>query len=268
METWQLLILALIQGITEFLPISSSAHLILPAQLLGWADQGLAFDVAVHLGTLSAVLLYFRNDLFQIARDWTLNSVGKAPSTLHSRQGWMLIWATIPAVVFGGIVSVTGLDDAMRSIAVIAATTLIFGALLGFADRRPNLTQPLEKLTLKQAMIIGFAQALAIIPGTSRSGITITVGLMLGLTREAASRFSFLLSIPIIVAATTLVTLKLVTSDVSVDWMAMFSGIVVAGISAYLCVHFFLAFINRIGMMPFVIYRMLLGLVLLGVLFV
>ncbi len=267
MDTLHLLILALIQGITEFLPVSSSAHLVLPSQLLGWADQGLAFDVAVHVGTLSAVLLYFRNDLLQIAKDWTLNAVGKAPATVQSRQGWMLIWATIPAVVFGGIVSVTGLDDAMRSLAVITATTLIFGALLGFADRRGSLTQPLEELTLKQAMIIGFAQALAIIPGTSRSGITITAALMLGLTRDAASRFSFLLSIPIIVAATTLVVLDLVTSGIAVNWLVLLSGALVAGISAYLCIHYFLAVINRIGMMPFVIYRLLLGCSLLAVMF-
>ena len=267
MDAFQLFILALIQGITEFLPISSSAHLILPSQILGWPDQGLAFDVAVHVGTLSAVLLYFRNDLMNIAKDWCLNTVGKGPKTLHSRQGWMLIWATIPAVAFGALVTVTGADEAMRSAAVIAATTLIFGTLLGLADRKCKLVQPLEKLTLKQAMIIGFAQALAIIPGTSRSGITMTAGLMLGLTREAASRFSFLLSIPIIVAATSLITLKLILSPDMVNWFELAYGAVIAGVSAYFCIHYFLAFINRIGMMPFVIYRLLLGLVLVGVLF-
>ncbi|MCL6270945.1 undecaprenyl-diphosphate phosphatase [Sansalvadorimonas sp. 2012CJ34-2] len=266
MDSLQLFILALVQGLTEFLPISSSAHLVLPSQILGWADQGLAFDVAVHLGTLSAVLLYFRNDLMQIIRDWTLNTVGRGPKTLHSRQGWFLIWATIPAVVFGGLVSVTGFDEMMRTTAVIAATTLIFGTLLGFADKRKNLTQPLEELTLKQVIIIGLAQAIAIIPGTSRSGITITAGLFLGLTREAAARFSFLMSIPVICAACLLVLLKLVTGTDPVHWGELGMGIVVSGISAYLCIHYFLAFINRIGMMPFVIYRLLLGLVLVGML--
>ncbi len=267
MDALQLLILAIIQGITEFLPVSSSAHLVLPSQLLGWPDQGLVFDVALHLGTLSAVLIYFRNDLIGIVRDWCLNTLGKGPKTVNSRQGWYLIWATIPAVVFGGLVSVTGFDDAMRSTAVITATTLIFGTLLGFADRRKNLVQPLDKLTLKQAMIIGFAQALAIIPGTSRSGITMTAALFLGLTREAAARFSFLLSIPIIVAACSLMLLKLLSSGVAVHWGELGIGVIASGMSAYLCIHYFLAFINRIGMMPFVIYRLLLGFVLLGVLF-
>ncbi|MTI12880.1 undecaprenyl-diphosphate phosphatase [Sansalvadorimonas verongulae] len=268
MDSLQLFILAVIQGITEFLPVSSSAHLVLPSQLLGWPDQGLTFDVALHLGTLTAVLLYFRNDLQGIVKDWCLNTVGKGPKTVNSRQGWYLIWATVPAVIFGGLVSVTGADDAMRSTAVIAATTLIFGSLLGFADRRKNLTQPLEKLTFKQAMIMGFAQALAIIPGTSRSGITMTAGLMMGLTRDAAARFSFLMSIPIIVAAGTLMILKLVSSGEVIHWGELAMGFAVSGISAYLCVHYFLAIINRIGMMPFVIYRLLLGIVLLGVLFV
>ena len=267
MDTLQLLFLALMQGITEFLPISSSAHLILPSQVLGWPDQGLAFDVAVHLGTLGAILAYFRNDLLAITRDWTLNVVGKAPKSMRSRQGWMLIWATIPAVAFGGFAAMTGLDDAMRSATVIAATTLIFGALLGFADYTGKRTESLRELTMRQAIFIGIAQALAIIPGTSRSGITITAGLMLGLTREAASRFSFLLSIPIIIAATALILFELITSDVAVDWLVLWGGVIVAGLSAYLCIHYFLAFINRIGMMPFVIYRMALGCTLLFVLF-
>ena len=267
MDTLQLLFLALMQGITEFLPISSSAHLILPSQVLGWPDQGLAFDVAVHLGTLAAILTYFRNDLTAIIQDWTLNVVGKAPKSLRSRQGWMLIWATIPAVAFGGFAAMTGLDDTMRSATVIAATTLIFGALLGFADYTGKRTESLRELTMKQAILIGLAQALAIIPGTSRSGITITAGLMLGLTREAASRFSFLLSIPIIIAATALILFELITSNVAVEWSVLLGGTMVAGLSAYYCIHYFLAFINRIGMVPFVIYRLALGCTLLFVIY-
>ena len=265
MDYIQHFILALIQGLTEFLPISSSAHLILPSKLLGWADQGIVFDVAVHLGTLSAVLLYFRKDIIVLTRDWVLNVAGRG-ATENSRMGWFLIWATIPAVIFGGFVSITGLDDAMRSIAVIASTTLLFGFLLGWADRRGTLKQGLDTLTFKQAMIIGFAQALAIIPGTSRSGITITAALMLGLTREAAARFSFLLSIPIILAANAKVMLDFVQEGVAVNWSLLSMGVVVSGISAYICIHYFLAFINRIGMMPFVVYRILLGLVLVGIL--
>ncbi len=265
METLHVIVLALIQGLTEFLPISSSAHLILPSQLLGWPDQGLAFDVAVHLGTLLAVVAYFRQDLIRMLVDWS-KSVTGGPSTQNSRMAWYLVWATFPAVIFGGFLSVTGLDDAMRSATLIAGTTLIFGALLGWADRKGKLSQPLEQLTLKQALIIGFAQAVALIPGTSRSGITLTAGLLLGLTRDAAARFSFLLSIPVIVAAGSLKILQLVSADVPVEWGILFSGIAISAVSAFVCIHYFLAFINRIGLMPFVIYRLLLGVVLLGVL--
>ncbi|MCK5893214.1 MAG: undecaprenyl-diphosphate phosphatase [Endozoicomonadaceae bacterium] len=263
METLHLIVLALIQGLTEFLPISSSAHLILPSQLLGWPDQGPTFDVAVHLGTLLAVLAYFRHDLVRIVVDWFRSVTGGSP-TSESRMAWYLVWATLPAVVFGGIFSLTGLDDTLRSTGLIAATTLVFGVLLGWADLTGKLTQSLETLTLKQAMIIGFVQAVALIPGTSRSGITITAGLFLGLTREASARFSFLLSIPVVVAASSLKILQLVFDDVTVDWGVLISGIALSAISAFICIHYFLALINRIGLMPFVIYRLLLGVFLLG----
>ena len=264
MDFLQIIVLALIQGITEFLPVSSSGHLILPAQLLGWSDQGLAFDVAVHIGTLAAVIGYFRNDILKIAIDWLGSLVGRG-STFNSRLGWYLIFATIPAVAFGFALKAIGLDEAMRTMGVIAGTTLIFGALLGWADLKGKRIQPLEKLTFRQAMIIGFAQAIALIPGTSRSGITMTAGLMLGLTREAAARFSFLLSIPVILGAGSLLTLDLVKDAAPVDWSVLLSGAVVAAVSAWVCIHYFLAFINRIGLMPFVIYRFCLGAVLLWV---
>ncbi|WP_299728328.1 undecaprenyl-diphosphate phosphatase [uncultured Endozoicomonas sp.] len=266
MDAFQTIILALIQGITEFLPISSSGHLILPAQLFGWTDQGLAFDVAVHMGTLTAVVVYFWKDLFAIAKDWLGSLVGKG-STFNSRLGWYLIFATLPAVVFGLALKSMGLDDAMRTVAVIAGTTLIFGALLGWADVKGTHVQPLDKMSFKQAMFIGFAQALALIPGTSRSGITMTAALMMGFTRDAAARFSFLLSIPVIVGAGSLLLLDLVKSTVPVDWNTLAMGTVVSAISAWVCVFCFLSFINRIGLMPFVVYRMILGVVLLGFVF-
>ena len=266
MDYIQVLILALVQGITEFLPISSSGHLILPAQLLGWEDQGLAFDVAVHIGTLGAVLAYFRKDVFAIAVDWLGSLVGKG-RTFNSRLGWYLIFATLPAVVFGLVLKSLGLDEAMRTVAVISGTTLIFGALLGWADLKGKRIQPLEEMTFKQAMLVGFAQAIALIPGTSRSGITMTAALMMGMTRDAAARFSFLLSIPVIVGAGTLLIKDLVESNVAVDWETLSMGAAAAFVSAWLCVHFFLAFINRIGLMPFVVYRMILGFVLLWFVF-
>ena len=267
MDTVQTIVLALIQGITEFLPISSSGHLILPAQLMGWADQGLAFDVAVHIGTLAAVIIYFWKDLFAIGKDWLGSLAGKG-ATLNSRLGWYLIVATVPAMVFGLVLKSMGLNDALRTIGVIAATTLIFGALLGFADVKGTHVRSLENLSLKQAMVIGFAQALALIPGTSRSGITMTAALMMGFTRDAAARFSFLLSIPVIVAAGSLLLWDLVQTAAPIDWQTLATGTVVSAISAWVCVYCFLSFINRIGLMPFVVYRMVLGVVLLGFLFV
>ena len=266
MDILQTVILALLQGITEFLPISSSGHLILPAQLFGWTDQGLAFDVAVHLGTLTAVIIYFWKDLLTIAQDWLRSLAGKG-ATVNSRLGWYLIFATLPAVFFGLILKQTGMDTAMRSVAVIAGTTMIFGAVLGWADYTGARVLPLEKITFRQAMLIGFAQALALIPGTSRSGITMTAALMMGFTREAAARFSFLLSIPVIVGAGSLLLVDLAKSTTPIDWQILSLGALVSAISAWLCVYFFLAFINRIGLMPFVIYRMILGVVLLGFVF-
>ena len=262
MDLLHIIILAVLQGLTEFLPVSSSGHLILPTVLLGWQDQGLAFDVAIHMGTLTAVMVYFRKDMALLIRDWTGSLTGKG-KTPHSRMAWFVGFATIPALAFGLIIKKTGVDDDLRTLAVITATTLIFGALLGVADHVSKRTVVLEKMTFRQAMVIGFSQALSLIPGTSRSGITMTAALMLGFTREAAARFSFLLSIPVILGAGALLTIDLFSSPVPVDWHAMITGTFISAISALLCIHLFLGIINRMGLMPFVIYRLALGLVLL-----
>ena len=262
MDFIQIAVLAILQGLTEFLPVSSSGHLVLPSVLLGWPDQGLAFDVAVHVGTLAAVVFYFRKDIFLLARDWLLSLVGKG-ATQNSRLAWYVILATIPAVAFGLLLKKAGLDEGLRSVSVITATTLIFGALLGIADHFSRSTVSIESMKFPQAMIIGLAQMLALIPGTSRSGITMTAALMLGFTREAAARFSFLLSIPIIVGAGSLLSIDLFQSTEAIDWSTMAIGALISSISAILCIHLFLGIINRMGLMPFVIYRLGLGLVLL-----
>ncbi|RUO62907.1 Undecaprenyl-diphosphatase [Pseudidiomarina planktonica] len=253
-------LLAIIQGLTEFLPISSSAHLILPSQLLGWQDQGLAFDVVVHLGTLLAVVTYFRAQVADLLVGWLGSFRGQHNE--HSRLAWLIIWATIPAALFG-LLAASSIEQYGRSALVIAVTTILFGLLLWWADCRASERQNMSQLTLKQAIIVGLAQALALIPGTSRSGITMTAGLFLGLKRTDAARFSFLLSIPVILMAGGYQTLKLVQSPVAVDWLALGTGLVLAFVSAYLCIHFFLKIIERMGMLPFVIYRLLLGTVLL-----
>lgn len=263
METAHIIWLALIQGLTEFLPVSSSAHLILVPKVLGWPDQGLAFDVAVHLGTLIAVVSFFRKDILTLFLAWIGSISGKGMSP-EARLAWGVIVGTIPAGLVG-LLFKDHIETYLRSPLVIAATTIIFGLLLWFADRRAKLKRDELTLGWQDFIVIGGAQAMALIPGTSRSGITITAGLLLGLTREAAARYSFLLSIPIIVLSGLGVTSDLVSSTEPVDWMALLLGTVIAAISAFACIHFFLAWINKMGMLPFVIYRLLLGAFLLYV---
>ena len=264
MSTLEIIILALLQGLTEFLPISSSAHLILPSQILGWQDQGLAFDVAVHVGTLLAVMSYFRKELGVMSVAW-LGTINIGPEknnqSFDGKLAWWILFATIPAGLFG-LLGKDFIEEHLRSALVIAATTLLFGFLLGFADVKAGNRKehkPLENLGIKGAMLIGLAQAIALIPGTSRSGITMTIGLMLGLSRDNAARFSFLLSIPAIAMAGSYLTLKLVLSTEAVDWQAIGLGSLLAFVSAYACIHYFLILLNKVGMMPFVVYRLILG---------
>jgi undecaprenyl-diphosphatase len=258
MSEIQILILALVQGLTEFLPISSSGHLILSPYLFGFPDQGLAFDVAVHLGSLIAVVAYFRRDVWEIALGWLASlRPGRAPDP-SARLGWAIIVGTIP-VVIAGVALKPLIEGDLRAPWVIAATTILFGLLLLWADLRGRRTREIGELGLRDALLIGLSQVLALIPGTSRSGITMTTGLMLGFSRDAAARFSFLLSIPTILASSLLVTRDLVESPAPVDWYALGLGVLFSGVAAYLAIHFFLRFIERIGMWPFVIYRLLLG---------
>lgn len=260
MDLVQIILLALIQGLTEFLPISSSAHLILVPRLIGWADQGLAFDVAVHVGTLGAVLLYFRRELIPMGRDWFASFATRKP-TRDARLAWAVVLGTIPAGL-AGILLNDLVEQHLRSPLVIAATTVVFGVLLWLADVRRKQNRDEHDLTFVDILIIGLAQALALIPGTSRSGITITAALFMGLGRQSAARYSFLLSIPIIAAAGLLQTNKLVQHAVAVDWGTMVLAVAIAGISAYLVIHFFLKLIAQFSMMPFAVYRLLLGTVL------
>ncbi|GGO82161.1 undecaprenyl-diphosphatase 1 [Marinobacterium nitratireducens] len=264
MDFFQAAMLALIQGLTEFLPISSSAHLILPSQLLGWPDQGLAFDVGVHVGTLAAVVFYFRRDLTALIGAWLASLAGRRST--EAALAWYLALATVPAVLAGFFLNDL-IEHYARSILVIAGTTLIFGVLLWYADSRRTESRRLDTLGLRDAVTIGLAQALALIPGTSRSGITITAGLMLGLERQAAARFSFLLSIPIILGAGLFKGMDLYKAGSVESWELVGFGALLAAVSAWVCITLFLSWLNRIGMLPFVIYRLALGVALLGVYF-
>lgn len=260
----QTVVLALIQGLSEFLPISSSAHLILPAQLLSWDDQGLAFDVGVHLGTLFAVVIYFRQDLVVMLAAWWRSLQGeRSPEGMLS---WLVILGTLPAVLAGALF-IDLIEVYGRSILVIAATTLFFGALMGVADHYRRERRDLSQIGLKDALWIGTAQAVSLIPGTSRSGATITAALMLGFDRQSAARFSFLLSIPVTFGACVMMASRVSSGAASLPLEMLLVGALVAGISAWTCIHLFLKWIARIGMMPFVIYRLLLGSVLLLIYF-
>jgi len=258
METIHIFILAIVQGLTEFLPISSSAHLILTPQILEFSDQGLAFDIAVHVGSLVAVISYMRRDLWLMFKDFIGSFGATGQITENSRMVWLVALSTVPIVIFGGLFK-SLVETDLRTPLVIAATTIIFGLLLLWIDLRGKHQRNEHQLSWRDGFIIGCFQVLAIIPGTSRSGITMTAGLMLGLTREAASRFSFLLAIPTILMSGALATLDLLKSDLPVDWNALLLGTVLSFVAAYTCIHFFLSFVERIGMLPFVIYRLLLG---------
>lgn len=275
MPITHIVVLALLQGLTEFLPVSSSAHLIFPSQLLGWEDQGLAFDVAVHLGTLLAVVIYYISDLVQIGTQ-TIESVIKRKQTPLSRIGWFIIIATIPAAVAGFFLE-EYISTVARSIHVIAYTTIGFGLLLGLASyinrkinwrtivniqgQRPD---SLRHMSLLQAIVIGCAQAIALIPGTSRSGITLTAGLFLGLRPEAAARFSFLLSIPIILASALLEGIKIFNNEtVGANPIEMLIGGVISFVTSIIVISLFMRYISKSGMGIFVLYRILLGVALL-----
>lgn len=257
----EIIVLAILQGLTEFLPISSSAHLILPSQVLGWQDQGQAFDVAVHAGSLFAVVLYFRKEVTSLLINWFGSLSGN--HNQESKLAWLIALGTIPAGLFGYL-----FDDFIelhfRSTLVIAISTIVFGLLLWWADRTAKQVKTEYQVSLKNVLVIGFAQVLALIPGTSRSGITITAGLMVGLTAKGAARFSFLLSIPLIFAIGVYELLKLVQQSAPVDWTAIGLGTLLSFVSAYACIHFFLILVEKVGMLPFVIYRLLLGFILLA----
>ncbi|GAB6067527.1 undecaprenyl-diphosphate phosphatase [Methylothermus subterraneus] len=254
--------LALMQGLLEFLPISSSAHLILVPVLLGWPDQGLAFDVAVHVGTLLAVVIYFRAELVLILKDWIRSVATRGQGTApNAALGWGMIVGTLP-VGIAGLLAKDWVESSLRAPWVIALATVVFGGLLWLAQKLGAQRRGLAELSWKDALVIGLFQALALIPGTSRSGITLTGGLVLGLERAAAARFSFLLSIPVIFLAGGLETIELLRQATPPDWYALSLGVAVSALSAYGCIGWFLRFVERVGVGPFVLYRLGLGAVL------
>ena len=259
MDTAQIVFLSLIQGLTEFLPISSSAHLVLPAQLTDWPDQGLAFDVGVHFGTLLAVLVYFRRELTAMASAAVLLPVRRTYDEDIDLIAKLAL-ATLPVAIVGFLAK-DFIESNLRSVLVIACTTIGFAILLWWSDRRPGSR---DDVTFIDAFVIGAMQVLALVPGTSRSGITMTAALLMGLSRVAGARFSFLLAIPTIAGAQLLLMLDLADDDAARRWGELLAGAALSGITAFVCIHAFIALVERTGMLPYVIYRLLLGIVLLA----
>lgn len=260
MSLWHALILALVQGFTEYLPISSSGHLILVPVLTDWPDQGLAFDVAVNTGTLLAVLWYFRHDLLDLWRGFW-HSVFKRELTRDGRLAWAVLLGTIP-VGLAGLLFEHVVATQLRSPLVIATTSIVFGLLLWAADYWGKRRRDEHSVGWLDILFVGLAQALALIPGTSRSGATMTAGLAMGLDRQAAARFSFLLAIPVGVLAGGLEAVQLAKSPAPVDWSALAVGLVVSAVAGYFCIRWLLAWLSQRTMLPFVIYRVALGVVL------
>ena len=261
MDLVQLIILGLIQGITEFLPISSSAHLILLPELTGWQDQGLVIDIAAHVGSLAAVLVYFRADIRRIFNPWFYAHHSGA-GTDDKRLLIYILIATLP-VVLAAFFMYELISGYFRDPVIIALASILFGLLLWWSDRVGVKMRTLNQLRLGDAVLIGLAQAVALIPGTSRSGITMTAGLMLGMDRHAAARFSFLLAIPTIIFAGGHEGWRYFIQASDTDWFAFVTVAVVSAISAWLTIHWFLKFLEKTGMLPYVIYRVGLGIVLL-----
>lgn len=256
MTFFQLFILATLQGLTEFLPVSSSGHLVLLPKLLGEHDQGIIIDVALHVGTLLAVLIYYHRDIWSIGKNVLMGS--RAPDPQMRALGWYIAAGSIPALALGAVIHFT-FPEGIRSVAVITATTLVFGFIMGIADMFGKRTLKVADSTLGRILVIGFAQALALIPGTSRSGVTMTAARFMGFDRVDAARLSFLIGIPAITAAGAVNLLTLLdnpTPDMLHQTLVAIGLSFAAGLVA---IHFMMKWLKHAGLMPFVFYRMFLG---------
>ena len=264
------IVLGLVQGLSEFLPISSSGHLLLTPWLFGWNDFSdvsveKAFDVALHLGTLIAVIAYFRKDLVVYVRDGLRMVVQKEkPRTSEGRLAWLLVVASIPAALFGAIAG-NWVDEHLGKPVIIAASLIVFGLLLAWADRRLG-KRKFEEMNSRDAIVIGLAQVIALNPGTSRSGISISAARILGFDRDTAVRFSFLLSVPVTAGAVAVKLLELFKDGIPEGLvMPMIVGIVTAGISGWLAVAGLLKLIRSKSFDAFVIYRVIAGVAILAI---
>ena len=263
--TWlQVIVLAIVQGLTEFLPISSSGHLVLVPSAAGWADQGLAFDVAVHFGSLLAVCVYFRDDILALLRG-SSQLLKLQSQTPESRMALAIGIGTIPAAI-AGLALAGWIEANLRSPAVIVVTLSGYAIVMVLADRFGRRERSVASISLFDAVVIGCAQALALVPGTSRSGVTISAARILGFDRLDAARFSFLLSAPVILLATVYEMGGLIVGDEAVAWLQLSIAALVSAVVAYVSIDFFMRFVSRIGLLPFALYRLALAAIILYVL--
>ncbi|NRB01688.1 MAG: undecaprenyl-diphosphate phosphatase [Rhodobacteraceae bacterium] len=262
MSVFYLLLVAIVQGITEFLPISSSGHLIVLPELLGQPDQGVAIDVAVHVGTLAAVILFFRTEVAR-ALSGTFQVVRGQTDTGEARLALALIVATIPAVLVGGVLAVTGANDLMRGAQVVGWAMIVFGVVLYAADKLCPAVRPASDWTIRHAIWMGLAQCVALIPGTSRAGITITAARALGYTRKDGATISMLMSIPIILASGGVLALDVVgQADWALAGQAAIAA-VFAAIAALFALSVMFRFLNAVSFTPYIVYRIVFGVGLL-----
>ena len=264
----QIIILSFLQGLTEFLPISSSAHLVIPSQIGIWSDQGLAFDVAVHFGSLFAVIIYFRREVRGLIHQFFAlvgkilafkldfrNELGRTEDTVNLVH---LLVATIPILLAGFLLKDIA-ENQLRSLPIIATSTILFGLILWLADSKRTIQKNQTRMNMSRAFLIGIAQIAAIIPGASRSGATISAALFLGIDRERASRFSIMLGIPTICGAMALLASQIPIADLSSISISFIGAVLISFFVAYASIHYFLKYVSQWGFLPFVIYRLCLG---------
>jgi undecaprenyl-diphosphatase len=263
----QAAVLGVLQGLTEFLPISSSAHLRIVPELLGWDDPGAAFTAVIQIGTEAAVILYFAADIWRIVRAWTLSLVGRGRSwdPHDARMGWCVIVGSLP-IVIAGIALKDVIETSFRSLWIIGTTLVLLGVILGVADRIGAKSRPIEALTLPHAVVFGLAQALALIPGVSRSGATISMGLFLGYERAACARFAFLLAIPAVLGAGLFEWPAALGAEREYDLGPLLLATVLAFVVGYAVIAWLMRWLERGSYLPFVIYRVVLGVLVLGLL--
>jgi undecaprenyl-diphosphatase len=263
---FEAVVLGIVQGLTEFLPISSNAHLLIVSTFAGWGDPGAAFTAVTQLGTETAVLVYFRKDIWRIGSTWTRALY--TPSlrgNIDARMGWYVIVGTLPIGFFGYVFS-DQIETAARNLWLVAIVLIVFGVVLGLADRYGKQDKTLDDLTARTGLIYGFGQALALIPGVSRSGATISTGRMLGFDRPSATRYAFLLAIPAVVVSGLYEAMK-IGDDTAAAWGPTILATLIAFFVGYAVISWLLRYVSHGSFLPFVVYRISLGsllLVLLG----